>query len=162
MVSCFGWFCSSNRWFVCVSVAPQNFPSCLDRIWFRLRIYHDTHTHSYHWFYGYGLELIPKDSPLSRKGVVLSTNLGYWKRRGLILNLIRSYLSVFGAWCLIVAMNGLFLMELRKFCYIEYHYLLIQEINSSRVWDLLSFRVHRSRCKRVVYVCPIIGQQFKF
>ena len=35
--------------------------------------------HSYHWFYGYGLELTPKDFPLSRKGVVLSTNLGYLK-----------------------------------------------------------------------------------
>ena len=65
------------------------------------------------------------------ENVVFSTNLGCLKRRGLITNLIRSYLWVFGAWCSIVEMNGLFLMELQKSGYLECHCLLIQEISSS-------------------------------
>jgi hypothetical protein len=46
---------------------PKICPPISVFIWFRLHIYHDTHMHSYHWFYGYGLELIPKDFPWSRK-----------------------------------------------------------------------------------------------
>ena len=79
-----------------------------------------------------------------------------------MLNLIRSYLSGFQAWCSIVGLSGMFLVELRKSGYFECHYLLIQEINSSRVWVLLSSRVHCSRCKRVDYDYPIIDQQFQF
>ena len=79
-----------------------------------------------------------------------------------MLNLIRSYLSGFRAWCSVVEMNGLFLMELQKSGYLECHCLLIQEISSPRVWVLLLFRVLGSRCKRVDYDYPLIDQQFKF
>src|ERR1043165_2912724 len=98
---------------MCPTVAPQNLPSYIDLIWFRLCIYHDTHMHPYHWFCGYGLELIPKDFSVEQKK----------------------------AWCSIVGLNGLFLMELRKSGYFECLCLLIQEISSSRVWVLLLFRV---------------------